>query len=546
MLRLSFGKVQIHTVMLIVSCFFVFGQSKAQTINAESCRNLARLSLPDTTVTLAETVAAGTFVPPHMNANAPEADIYKQSPPFCRVVAQIKPSRDSQINIEVWMPVSRWNHKFQGEGNGGFAGSISYSQMAGALQQNYAAAGTDTGHQGEATDASWALGHPEKIVDFGYRAIHEMTEKSKLLMKAFYQKAPQHSYFGSCSDGGREALMEAQRFPADYDGILAGAPANYWTHLLAGGADVWNSLLHNNASFIPQTKIPAISSAVLAACDAQDGVKDGILNNPSKCHFDPSVLLCKESESNSCLTAAQVASLKKIYAGGSTLQNQPIFPGLLPGSEEGDGGWKNWVLGSAPGKSEGAAYVNGFFRAMVYNDPNWTIGKTATDSNVQQADTKASQALNSTNPDLGAFQKRGGKLILYHGWNDPAISALNTINYYGSVQARMGRAATESFVRLYMVPGMQHCIGGPGPSSFGQFSTLPQHDAQHSIYTALEQWVEQGVAPNDIIATKYSDTKSSREIQMTRPLCVYPQIAQYKGNGSKNDAANFACVSEDK
>jgi hypothetical protein len=529
-------------VKCLVVCFTVGALQAQQIPGAETCRKLASVSLPGTTILQAEAVASGTFVPPHANDKAKQDPVFQQMPPFCRVVAQMKPSSDSAINAEVWMPLSRWNRKYHGEGNGGFAGSISYREMAAALKQGYATAGTDTGHQGEATDASWALHHPEKIVDFGYRAIHETAEKAKLLIKAFYGEAPQHSYFAACSDGGREALMEAQRFPADYDGILAGAPANYWTHLLAGGADVWSVVLRSQNSFVPPAKVPAISAAVLAACDAQDGVKDGILNDPSQCHFDPSVLLCKGAESDRCLTAAQVQSLKKIYAGGRTSGNRQIFPGLLPGGEEGNGGWKNWVLGAAPGKSEGVAYVTGFFRNMVYNDPTWTYLKTNADKNVEQADEKMSQPLNSTNPDLRQFQKRGGKLILYHGWNDPAISALNTINYYRSVQAKMGRAATESFVHLYLVPGMQHCLGGPGPNVFGQFSTLPQTDPQHNAYRSLEQWVESGTAPGSIIATKYTDEKPFQEIQMTRPLCVYPQIAKYKGSGSTNDAANFTCV----
>jgi feruloyl esterase len=440
------------------------------------------------------------------------------------------------------MPTSNWNEKYQGQGNGGFAGQISYSLMAGALAQGYATSGTDTGHQGEGTDATWALKHPEKIIDFGYRGIHEMTLKAKALIQEYYARTPQRSFFDSCSDGGREALMEAQRFPEDYDGIIAGAPANYWSHMMASGSDVTATVLGDPANYIPPAKIPAISAAVLNACDAQDGVKDGILNDPRKCHFDPSALRCQGAESDACLTDHQIVSLNKIYAGGRNSKGRSIFPGLLPGAEEGEGGWKNWVLGSSKDKGEGSLYVNGYFRNMVYDNPEWTFRATTVDMNVQTADEKTGHAVNSIDPNLGPFLRRGGKLILYHGWNDPAIGPVNTIHYYESVVAKLGQAQTEKFVRLYMVPGMQHCIGGPGPSYFGQFSTVPGKDPKHSMHQALEQWVERGVGPSDLVATKYTDGNPGKGVQMTRPLCPYPQFAQYKGVGSTDDVANFVCT----
>jgi hypothetical protein len=514
------------------------GQTPAQ---AASCESLSSLKLPDTAITLAKTVQAGTFIPPDPKISKETAERYKKLPAFCRVVATLTPTPESDIRVEVWMPVTGWNHKFQGEANGGFAGSIPYGGMAGALSQGYATAGTDTGHEADGTDAAWALRHPEKIADFGYRGIHLMTEKAKEVAKAYYGEVPQRSYFVGCSDGGREALMEAQRFPDDYNGILAGAPANYWTHLLSSGTDVWKMVLGNPLGYIPAAKIPAIGAAVLAACDAQDGVKDGIVSEPAKCRFDASTLLCKGPESDGCLTTAQVASLKKLYAGGRTSAGAQIFPGYMPGGEDGDGGWKPWITGTEPGNGEGSKYTTGFFRYMVFNDPAWTYQKADIDASLRAADGKMASLLNSTDANLEPLHGRGGKLIIYHGWSDAAIAPQNTVNYFRSVGNKLGPGKRDQFVRLYMVPGMQHCIGGPGPSLFGQFSGMSGNDPKNNIYLSLEQWVEKGVAPGSIVATKLKEGDPKNGVEMTRPLCPYPQVAKYKGTGDTNDAANFRC-----
>ncbi len=508
----------------------------------ETCEGLSGLRLRDTTITLAQSVAAGTFTPPTGAMTAPGLSRFKDVPAFCRMAADVKPTKDSDIKIEVWMPLSGWNGKYQGQGNGGFAGTISYLGMAGAVSRGYATAGTDTGHAGGATDASWALGHPEKVIDFGYRGIHETTLKAKAIIDAFYGDSPRRSYFASCSDGGREALMEAQRFPEDYDGIIAGAPANFWTHLLAGG--LWNvrATLENPASYIPASKISAISTAVLAACDAQDGVTDGLLNDPRECHFDPDTLLCKGDDSDNCLTAPQVAALKKIYAGPRNSKGEQIFPGYVPGGEAGPQGWTSWITGQAPEKSLQFAFSTHFFANMVFDNSSWDYRTFNFDTDVKLADDKEAEALNATDPNLRPFKGRGGKLIIYHGWNDAAIPPVNTINYYNSVEATMGSHDTEAFLRLFMVPGMQHCAGGPGPNSFGQLGNPTPADPEHNIFSALEQWVEKGIAPERITATKYvNDSNPAGGIKMTRPLCPYPQISKYKGTGDTNDAANFVC-----
>lgn len=507
------------------------------------CEKLSSLAIDKTTITLAKMEAAGTFVgPPAPFSGVDISALYKSLPAFCRVVADAKPTSDSDIKIEVWLPAAGWNGKLQGIGNGGFAGLIDAMQLAGALKAGYASTATDTGHSGSPIDAAWALGHPEKIADFGHRGIHEMTRVAKAVVQAYYGKAVQRSFFAGCSDGGREALMEAQRYPEDYDGILAGAPANYWTALLSTAAYDTQVLTLDAASFIPPKKIPAIAAAVNAACDEQDGVKDGVLNDPRQCKFDPATVECKAGEeSDKCLSAAQVTALKKLYEGTPDSKGHIVYPGYLPGAEEGPGGWGLWITGPAPAKSLMAFFGNGYFSDMVFDKPDWDYKTFNVDAGLKAATEKTAQALNATDADLKAFKARGGRLILYHGWNDPAISALNTINYYESVLAKMGAKNVGSFARLYMAPGVQHCGSGPGPDSFGQVGELTYDDATHSMNAALIGWVEKGVAPSTIIASKF-EGEDRTHAKMTRPLCPYPQAAKYKGSGDPNDAANFSCT----
>ena len=530
-----------HLSIALVLVFVLLAASVI-AVAEDSCEKLAGLKISGATITLAQRVAAGTFAgPPAPYGGIDAAAVYKSLPAFCRVVAEAKPTADSDIKIEVWMPVSGWNGKLQGLGNGGFAGMIIYVQLGAVMSRGYAVTATDTGHTGSPVDASWALGHPEKVVDFGHRGIHEMTRVAKEAVRASYGKASQRSYFTGCSDGGREALMEAKRYPEDYDGILAGAPANYWTALLSTAAWDTQALTLDPASFIPPAKISTIAAAVNKTCDEVDGVRDGILNDPRQCRFDPATIVCKpDQDPGTCLTPPQAAALKKIYDGPHDAQGHELFPGYLPGAEDGEGGWGTWITGPAPVKSLMAFFGIGYFSNMVYEKSDWDYKTFKLESGFNDALTKTAKALNAVDADLKPFKKRGGKLILYHGWNDPAIPALNTVNYYDKVVAKMGQGDADSFVRLYMVPGMQHCEGGPGPDSFGQSGTLASDDPQHSVAAALEQWVEKGTAPSAIIASKYSGDDKQHP-KMTRPLCPYPQAAKYKGSGDANDAANFVC-----
>jgi feruloyl esterase len=499
----------------------------ASVAHAADCASLATIALPDTTITSAEAVTTGALTTPYGEA-------LEKLPAFCRVQGVLHPSADSHILFEVWLPEKGWNHKLLGTGNGGFAGTIYYKQMAGYLARGYATAGSDAGHQADAEDASWAYHHPEKVVDFGYRALHLTTLDAKTVAAKYYDQGPSKSYFDSCSDGGREALMEAQRFPEDYDGILAGAPANYWTHLVSSAVAPAKALATDPSAYISSMKLPAITAAVLAECDAKDGLKDGILNDPRACHFDPASLLCKDGDALTCLTAPQVAWLKGVYSGGHMSDGTLIFPGLEPGDEA--GAWKDWLIGNAPGASN---YVQNYFRYIVLGDPTWNALTADVDASVKAADEKTAADLNSTDPDLSRFAARGGKLIIYHGWNDPAIAPLNTISYYQSVGKTMGAEKEASFVRLYMVPGMEHCANGPGPSFFGQLGIPTAAQSPFGVFTALEDWVEKGTLPGEIVATKYSPAQKP---VMTRPICPYPQAPKYDGKGDPNAAASFECV----
>jgi len=543
---ITLPRLRIILPFLALSLFVstpAFCQVGAPNSVDSNCERLAQLKLPAATITLAKLVPAGTFSgPPALYSGLDMTSFYKTLPAFCRVVAQATPTSDSDIKLEVWMPATGWNGKLQGIGNGGFAGQIDYAQLGTAVLNGYAATATDTGHSGTPIDAAWALGHPEKVIDFGHRAVHEMTRIAKGAINEFYGRTPQRSYFWGCSDGGREALMEAQRYPQDYDGILAGAPANYWTALLTAG--VWNTqaLTLDPASFIPPAKIPAIASAVLAACDSLDGVRDGVLNDPRQCHFDPASMLCKNGDdSDQCLTPPQATALKKLYQGPQDAQGHSVFPGYLPGAEDGPGGWGLWITGPAPNKSLMAFFGSGYFSNMVYGKSDWDYRTFQVDPGMQAATDKTASALNATNPDLGAFQARGGKLILYHGWEDPAIPALNTINYYQSVMSKMGKHKADGFVRLYMVPGMQHCGGGPGADAFGEDGYVPA-DPRQNMRLALVDWVEKNNAPNSIKAANHASNDLQHPPTMTRPLCTYPSFAKYKGTGDTNDAANFVCA----
>jgi feruloyl esterase len=460
-------------------------------------------------------------------------------PAFCRVALTVKPA----IKIEVWMPAENWNGNFKGLGNMGFAGSILYPDLGAALRAGYATASTDAGHQnpggGFGVGLDWAYKNPGALEDFAYRGVHEMTAKAKQIVESFYGNSPHFSYFEGCSGGGRMSLMEAERYPEDYNGIVAGAPQI--TSRLIIGVEAWSRTIRKDPeSEIPANKEGLLADAVLAACDAKDGVKDGIISDPQRCHFDPATLLCNGADSATCLTAKQVETAKKVYAGPPPVDGKLIAPGFEPGSE------RNWNRVRTPANpnmnmNAGPGIEGAFERAIVFEDQNYDPNTFDFDKDFPLVLKRAGDLLDAMNSDLSSFRSHGGKMIMYHGWTDPVEPPLGSVLYYKSVVAAAAKAKgsdvedetaafdkaavqTGSFFRLYMVPGMDHCGGGVGPNTFDALG-------------ALANWVEHKQPPDRIVASH----STNNSVDRTRPLCPYPQTAQYTGKGSTDDAANFAC-----
>jgi Tannase and feruloyl esterase len=519
-----------------------------------SCESLTSLALPNTTITSATSVPAGPFTtPPGPDGKTKTAAV----PAFCRVAGVIAPTPDSKIKFETWLPTDTWNGKFLDLGNGGFAGFLVYPGMIVMVNRGFATASTDDGHTGM-LDATWAIGHPEKVKDFGFRAVHETAEKSEAIVKAFYGKNLAHSYFNGCSDGGREALMEAQRYPDDFDGIVAGAPANSWTHQFVGF--IWDeqATAVDPASFIPPEKLPIIQAAALSQCSTLEGASDGILENPRQCHVDLAKIKCPDADAPNCLTAPQVEAARKIYTGPKNPRTgEQIYPGYQPGSEADPYNWKAWITGATPGTAIQFFFGNAFFADMVFENPKWNFRSLDFDKDVKLTDDKMGPIVNSIDPDLSRFRARGGKLIEYHGWADGAIAPTDSVDYYEKVMQKTAGTAdtkkpgqngselqqTQAFYRLFMVPGMGHCFTGDGANNFGNSYDVPnpQTDAEHDVIGALDRWVTSGAAPEKIIATKFVEDNPEKGVARTHPLCPYPQEAKYMGKGAKTDAANFTC-----
>lgn len=380
-------------------------------VRAADCAALKARARPQADITAATLQAAGPFVIPAELGPARTV----QLPAFCRVQGILRPTPDSEITFEVWLPAEGWNGRFQGIGNGGFAGAIDYSNLAAAVQDGDAAAATDTGHKGGGTDASWAQGDPEKVVDFGWRAIHLTSVIGKSLSEAFYGVRPRRSYFISCSNGGRQGLMEAQRFPDDYDGIISGAPAYNWTGLFT--TFVWNAKsLSRPGAWIPASKAPLIAAAVLAQCDRRDGLADGLVRDPRLCGFDPQKLVCVGKTAAACLTNPQIAALRAIYAGPHKADGERIYFGFQPGGEQatpGSPGWDLWIFGAAPGASVQYAFASNFIKYFVGAPRDWTPAVFDFDRDFGSLRAKMSATLDATDPDLSRFASHGGKLILF-------------------------------------------------------------------------------------------------------------------------------------
>ena len=491
-----------------VLAILAFGAGQA---SAATCENLSSMKMSGATITSAQTVAAGAFTAPGGRGGAAN---FSDLPAFCRVAATLTPTPESDIRIEVWLPASGWNGKFQAVGNGGWNGNIDTNALAGAVRRGYAAASTDTGHQGGG--GPW-MQNREKLIDYGHRAVHEMTVKAKAIVNEFYGAAPRFSYFTGCSAGGRQGLIAAQRYPDDFDGIVAGAPALNATGRATFALWIAQNTHKDDASLIPAAKFPAIHEAVLQACDALDGATDRLIENPKACRFDPQVMACKDGDSPTCLTPAQVVTARVMYQPlVNPRTKEQIFPGLAYGSEL---GWNTF------GGQQPFGIATQMFQFMVFNDPNFDYKTLNFDTHMAQVSKIENGQINALDTNLKPFFASGGKLLQYHGWADPQIVAANSTEYYDRVLKAMGGGANVmNSYRLFMVPGMAHCGGGTGTSTF-------------DMLAALEQWVENGKTPESIAASRVTGGK----VERTRPLCAYPQRAVYKGSGSIDEAANFVC-----
>ncbi|HWB95318.1 MAG TPA: tannase/feruloyl esterase family alpha/beta hydrolase [Bryobacteraceae bacterium] len=497
---------------------------------AATCESLREARLPGVTITRAERMGPGTFTPPY---GSPIPNL----PAFCRVAATLRPTQDSDIKIEVWMPESGWNGRFEGTGNGGFAGKIAYGTLAGAVRRGAAVANTDMGMApAPGSDVSAFADHPEKWADWGWRATHEVTVASKQLVRAYYGRNAQRSYFAGCSTGGEQALMEAQRYPDDYDGILAGAAANNRTGVHT--SILWNYMATQPPhAYIPEAKLNLLAAAVLDTCDATDGLKDGLIADPRPCRFDPAKLPCHGADQENCLTAAEVQTARAIYEGPvNPRTKEQIYPGVPAGTE------LDWThFGPPPGKNEPPPF-EAIFKWGLGKDWNWRTFRFDRDFSAYRA--KVGPSVDAMSPDLSAFEARGHKLIVYHGWADWLVVPGEALRYRDAVLAQRQTTGgkrkpadvereVNQFYRLFLIPGMAHCGGGPGLNRFDGLN-------------ALVNWVERDIAPDQIVAVRYEGGKPENKILRQRPICPYPQVARYRGTGSLDDAASFTCVAPER
>ena len=492
---------------------------------AAECEALAGRAVTDGRIDAATVVPAGGFSLPQGPGAPPGvmAASFANLPAFCRVQATLKPSADSDIKVEAWLPLEGWNGKFVGIGNGIWAGSISYAQLGEPLSRGYAVASTDTGHTGSGLTADWAVEHPEKLVDFGHRAVHGMTVAAKEAIRAFYGEGPRLSLWNSCSTGGRQGLMAAYRYPQDYDAISAMAPANPMTSLMA--QSMWAGWQPNRspAARLTPAKLGAVHAAVVKKCDRLDGLEDGIVMNPAACTFDPAELQCRAGDGESCLTAEQVQTMRAIYNGVSGPDGRVILPGFPAGSE-----MQLAALTAAPQPFPVALT---YYSMLVFGDrPDWDWKTFDYVRDTEAGRAYGAHILDVPADGLGAFFARGGKLLLSHGWNDGLIPAWNSLLFYRQLYHDIPRDQAQQQLRYYIVPGMDHCSGGEGVS---QFDTLG----------VIDDWASTGQAPHRIVATRgpAAPNAPARE-PLSRPLCPYPLIARYDGSGDTAEASSFECV----
>ncbi len=489
----------------------------------QPCEKLVEEKLPNVTISSAVFMSDPLgFLPPKTPGVFGTPPDLKVSEPFCRIIGHVNPVPDSRIGFEVWMPpADKWNNRFLTTGNPAFEGAIKYQGLAASLGKGYATASTDTGHLDPGHE--WGMGHPERLIDWAYRAVHETTVVAKHLIETFYGQPPAFSYFDSCHNGGRQGLAEAQRYPNDYDGILSGDPAFHLTYLQPGSEYLsWVALKDgvDAPGYIPPDKYPVLNRAALDACDALDGVDDDAIEDPTRCDFDPASIQCRGPDRASCLTEAQVDTARRLYTGAQFADGTQIYSGFEPGSEL---LWGAMIAGPEP------LYINnGFFKYIVFEDPEWDFRTFDVNADTRRTDERLGSMINSIDPDLSAFREKGGKLLLYQSWNETWVPPRTITGYYKQVTETMGGAdETKDFFRLFMVPDMGMCPGGVP----GTFDALD----------ALQKWTEEGIAPDRIKAFYRDGTR----VYKTRPVCAYPDVAIYQGEGDPNKAENFSCGQAD-
>ena len=518
------GESHVHKIASMAGLVFIGLTAPATGVTAqatippgERCTALAQRAFEGAAVESAD------FTPGGVDLNQQGV---KSRNGVCRVRARLNPVPGSVIRMEIWLPAD-WNGKILGVGGSGFNGSLAYAK--GALpvpaRDGYAALVTDAGHDFNMM-APWALGQPEKIIDFGHRANHLGIVAAKALAASYYGTPAKRAYFHGCSNGGRDALMLAQRYPEDYDAIIAGAPAYNWTATFAMYLHYQqvSRVTPDAATIVP--KLGLVHDAAINRCDAADGIKDGLIGNPATCRFDPRVLACKAVDGPNCLTRPEVAAVSSIYRGMRLRNGEVIMPGLPPGSE------KDWAGWFAAANSMPPSAAADYYRNMVYGDPKWDAARFLLERDYREATRRVGPILNATNPDLRPFFARGGRLLMYHGWNDAALSANNTIAYFRAMRRTSGKTAADR-TRLFMVPGMGHCSGGDGPDTFDALG-------------AIDRWTERGTAPEQLVVAKYENSQAvAWGKQMTpiatRNICAWPKSPYYKGSGPSTDASSFLC-----
>jgi feruloyl esterase len=512
------GTVFLKLGGLMLACgIFVSGPVLA---SEQACSNLKNASFKDTTIESTEEIRpdpAWEFPPSVFNglaATDPTGTLNAKEP-FCRVVAAI----EGDIGFELWLP-ENWNGKYQQVGNGAYTGAINYPTMGGALAKGYATSSTDLGHVSKNSFATdWMVGNKQAIENFGHRAHHVVSEISKQMVDAYYGEAPNYSYFVGCSSGGWQALTEIQQYPDDFDGVVAGAPAHNFVRMNLRGTVTAQMSLANPEGDLNRAQTRLVADAALKTCDAKDGLADSLISDPLHCSFDPAQLQCAANEpSDSCLTPAQVERVEALYGPIKSRGGLDLYPGPTISAALSPGRPANADAPALAGPLGDALEAFGYTKAL-------TIGNFDADRDIPPMEEIMNPVMTAMDPDLSAFEARGGKVLAWQGWGDPAISPYNTIEYYDSVRQATG-ANMDDFYRIFFVPGMGHCgAGATGPDKF-------------DAVAALEDWVEKDTAPSRIEATQYADG----QVERTMPLCKYPEVPEYKGSGDPNQAQSFACM----